>query len=68
MHNKSMESSCRDLHPLVVLGNFGPLAHARAIGSAAVAHFNRSPRLPKVVDCVSVDKSVLFFRHEAAGN
>lgn len=33
-----------------------------------IGALGRSPRLPKVLDCLSAGKSVLFFRHEAAGN
>jgi hypothetical protein len=33
-----------------------------------IGALGRSPRLPEVVDCVSAGKSVLFFRHEAAGD
>ena len=39
--NESMETNCRVLHPLIVYRGFGRAAHARALGSTAVAHFNR---------------------------
>jgi hypothetical protein len=42
MLNESMETNCRVVHPSVTNQKLGVALHAPALGSAAVAHFDRS--------------------------
>jgi len=42
--NNFMEANCRAMHPPVAIKESGDVAHARSLGSMAVAHFNRWAR------------------------